>query len=234
MGFAQSSGVLNVFVTMDAGCLQVVPLNFLVKCKHRSVQENVRPCRDEPPPPPMGPDLVRSHGAAPGLPRCWAPQRAVRRCGAAWEEQCDGWREVKIRDGSHLHPTFTRNRAAVKREWLSRSPSAAVAAAVAAAAAAAAAAARSSPRPYLSGEGAGGTRTGRVRPQLPGCASSQRRFGASVGRRRAGGWRGKGSVFFKQPPWRAHFSRFSRVRAAMRTAPGARKVGPDDTDELRE
>eukprot|EP00661_Eupelagonemidae_sp_cell13_P021053 gene21053-biopygen4125 len=24
-----------------------------------------------------------------------------------------------------------------------------------------------------------------------------------------------------------------RLRAAMRTAPGARKVGPDDTDELR-
>eukprot|EP00661_Eupelagonemidae_sp_cell13_P020945 gene20945-biopygen2622 len=56
---------------------------------------------------------------------------------------------------------------------------------------------------------------------------------ASVGRRRAGGG-GGGVRFSRIPPWRAHFARFSRVRAAMRTAPGARKVGPDDTDELRE
>eukprot|EP00661_Eupelagonemidae_sp_cell13_P023215 gene23215-biopygen4294 len=48
-----------------------------------------------------------------------------------------------------------------------------------------------------------------------------------------GGWRG-GSVFFKQPPRFFKQPPFSRVRAAMRTAPGARKVGPDDTDELRE
>eukprot|EP00661_Eupelagonemidae_sp_cell13_P009561 gene9561-biopygen19741 len=58
-----------------------------------------------------------------------------------------------------------------------------------------------------------------------------------LGRWWAGGAQGDGGgglFFFKQPPWRAHFARFSRVRAAMRTAPGARKVGPDDTDELRE
>eukprot|EP00661_Eupelagonemidae_sp_cell13_P015940 gene15940-biopygen15778 len=56
-------------------------------------------------------------------------------------------------------------------------------------------------------------------------------FGASVGRPRAGGWRRGGS---RIPPWHAYLARFSRVRAAMRTAPGAHKVGPDDTDELRE
>eukprot|EP00661_Eupelagonemidae_sp_cell13_P015971 gene15971-biopygen8211 len=42
-----------------------------------------------------------------------------------------------------------------------------------------------------------------------------------------------GSVFPWIPPWHAYLARFSRVRAAMRTAPGARKVGPDDTDGLR-
>eukprot|EP00661_Eupelagonemidae_sp_cell13_P022430 gene22430-biopygen1169 len=60
------------------------------------------------------------------------------------------------------------------------------------------------------------------------------RFGASVGRPRAGGWRRGGPSFSRIPPWHAYMARFSRVRAAMRTAPGARKVGPDDTDELRE
>eukprot|EP00661_Eupelagonemidae_sp_cell13_P021040 gene21040-biopygen16158 len=71
----------------------------------------------------------------------------------------------------------------------------------------------------------------RVCTPRPACTGG---FGASVGRRRAGGWRGGGPFFSRIPPWRAHFARFSRVRAAMRTAPGARKVGPDDTDELRE
>eukprot|EP00661_Eupelagonemidae_sp_cell13_P023544 gene23544-biopygen1270 len=43
-----------------------------------------------------------------------------------------------------------------------------------------------------------------------------------------------GVRFSRIPPWQAYVARFSRVRAAIRTAPGARKVGPDDTDELRE
>eukprot|EP00661_Eupelagonemidae_sp_cell13_P008782 gene8782-biopygen15194 len=44
-----------------------------------------------------------------------------------------------------------------------------------------------------------------------------------------------GGLFFSRiPPWHTYLARFSRVRAAMRTAPGACKVGPDDTDELRE
>eukprot|EP00661_Eupelagonemidae_sp_cell13_P023301 gene23301-biopygen4311 len=58
-----------------------------------------------------------------------------------------------------------------------------------------------------------------------------------LGRRWAGRAQGAaagGSVLSWIPPWHAYLARFSRVRAAMRTAPGARKVGPDDTDELRE
>eukprot|EP00661_Eupelagonemidae_sp_cell13_P015166 gene15166-biopygen17159 len=53
-------------------------------------------------------------------------------------------------------------------------------------------------------------------------------FGASVGRPRAG-W----VCFPRIPPWHACLARFLRIGAAMRTAPGARKVGPDDTDGLR-
>eukprot|EP00661_Eupelagonemidae_sp_cell13_P024778 gene24778-biopygen20917 len=36
------------------------------------------------------------------------------------------------------------------------------------------------------------------------------------------------------PPWHASLASSSRVRAAIRTAPGARKVRPDDTDGLRD
>eukprot|EP00661_Eupelagonemidae_sp_cell13_P015703 gene15703-biopygen14278 len=45
---------------------------------------------------------------------------------------------------------------------------------------------------------------------------------------------GEGPYFTSIPPWHAYVARFSRVRAAMRTAPGAGKVVPDDTNELRE
>eukprot|EP00661_Eupelagonemidae_sp_cell13_P020891 gene20891-biopygen13150 len=66
----------------------------------------------------------------------------------------------------------------------------------------------------------------------------------ALGRRWAGGAQGGGgggggeSFSPRIPPWHAYLARFSRVRAAMRTAPGARKVGPDDTgvggDEVRD
>eukprot|EP00661_Eupelagonemidae_sp_cell13_P001251 gene1251-biopygen13824 len=62
-------------------------------------------------------------------------------------------------------------------------------------------------------------------------------MGASFGRRWAGraqGGGGGGFCFFTNPPWHASLARFSRIRAAMRTAPGARKVVPDDTDGLRD
>eukprot|EP00661_Eupelagonemidae_sp_cell13_P018445 gene18445-biopygen20448 len=51
--------------------------------------------------------------------------------------------------------------------------------------------------------------------------------------RAQGGGGGGVSFVSRIPPWHAYLARFSRVRAAMRTAPGACKVGPDDTDELR-
>eukprot|EP00661_Eupelagonemidae_sp_cell13_P009177 gene9177-biopygen16708 len=80
----------------------------------------------------------------------------------------------------------------------------------------------------VAGAGCRDLRRGEPAPRTPGA------FGASVGRPRAGGWRRGGPFFSRIPPWHAYFARFSRVRAAMRTAPGARKVWPDDTDELRE
>eukprot|EP00661_Eupelagonemidae_sp_cell13_P018016 gene18016-biopygen11434 len=55
-----------------------------------------------------------------------------------------------------------------------------------------------------------------------------------AGRAQGGGGGGWGVRFSRILPWHVYFSRFSRVRAAMRTAPGARKVWPDDMDELRE
>eukprot|EP00661_Eupelagonemidae_sp_cell13_P009151 gene9151-biopygen6189 len=70
----------------------------------------------------------------------------------------------------------------------------------------------------------------RRRPGRKAHRSLERRWAGRAG----GGWRRGGPFFSRIPPWRAHFARFSRVRAAMRTAPGARKVWPDDTDELRE
>eukprot|EP00661_Eupelagonemidae_sp_cell13_P018407 gene18407-biopygen21951 len=65
------------------------------------------------------------------------------------------------------------------------------------------------------------------------------RAGASCTRRRPPlptqeGGGGGGLFFLRIPSWHAYLTPFSRVRAAMRTATGARKVVPDDTDELRE
>eukprot|EP00661_Eupelagonemidae_sp_cell13_P017738 gene17738-biopygen2352 len=61
--------------------------------------------------------------------------------------------------------------------------------------------------------------------ELPAAAGAQSRglWGVGGQAARRGVAAGGGPFFPRIPPWRAHFARFSRVRAAMRTAPGARK-----------
>eukprot|EP00661_Eupelagonemidae_sp_cell13_P016047 gene16047-biopygen17228 len=62
-----------------------------------------------------------------------------------------------------------------------------------------------------------------ARPPPPGPTGGQGREWDVGGQAARRGVAAGGSVFPRLPPWHASLARFSRIRAAMRTAPGARK-----------